>query len=158
MRSRATACVTALFAAVLGGCGTVVNCVNLDGHAAREIYGGVTQDAQNGFRHLGEAFSGPAPSFTQMPKPPSAGRDFVAKTFCAGCGVGMLAVDLPVSAVADTLTLPLTVPATLMKKKPNTKRKAKAKAKPNKSKPSSAVPPKLPQLSSRAAHSSIPNW
>jgi hypothetical protein len=37
----------------------------------------------------------------------------------------MLAVDLPISAVADTLTLPLTVPATLMKKddKPKPRKK-----------------------------------
>jgi uncharacterized protein YceK len=139
MRPRATACLAAVFAAALVGCGTVVNCINGDGAAARDIYGGVKQDAQNGFRHLGEAFYGPAPCFTKMPQPPSPGRDFVAKSFCAGCGVGMLAVDLPVSAVADSLTLPVTVPATLMKKKPNAKRKAKPKVM---GMPASAMPPK----------------
>ena len=155
MHLRATACFAAVFAAALGGCGTVVNCIDSSGLAPREIYGGVKQDAQNGSRHLAEAFSGPAPCFSQMPQPPSAGRDFVAKTFCAGCAVGMLAVDLPVSVVADTLTLPLTVPATLMKKTPTTSRKAK----PNpKSKPPSAVPPKLPQQSSTAVRDSVPNW
>jgi uncharacterized protein YceK len=111
-----------------GGCGTVVNCFNVNGAAARRIYGGVRQDADNGTRHLGEAFSGPAPSFSKMPKPPSTTADIASKSFCAACGVCMLAVDLPVSAVADTLTLPVTVPATLSKKKPSPKRRQKPKA------------------------------
>jgi uncharacterized protein YceK len=139
MRLRATACLAAVFAAALGGCGTVVNCINGDGTAAREIYGGVKQDAQNGTHHLSEAFSGPAPCFSKMPKPPNPVSDFAAKSFCAGCGVCMLAVDLPVSAVADTLTLPVTVPATLMKKKPKAKRKSKPKVM---DMPAAAVPPK----------------
>jgi uncharacterized protein YceK len=126
---------------VLGGCGTVVNCVNVTGAPARAIYGGVRQDADNGTRHLGEAFSGPAPSFTKMPEPPSAGKDFASKSFCAACGVCMLAVDLPVSAVADTLTLPVTVPATLMKKNANPKKKHKAKVM---GMPAAAVPPSRP--------------
>ena len=141
MRSKATACLLAVLVSPLCGCGTVVNCVNGNGAGARRIYGGVKQDAQNGTDHLVEAFSGPAPTFSEMPKPPSAGRDFVAKSFCAGCGVCMLAVDLPISAVADTLTLPLTVPATLMKKKPNPKGKHRPKAM---GMPSSAVPPSRP--------------
>jgi uncharacterized protein YceK len=117
MGPKATACLVAVLACALGGCGTVVNCISCNGVAAREIYGGVKQDAQNGTLHLNEALHGPAPTFGAMPKPPDLGRDFVVKSFCAGCGIGMLAVDLPVSAVADTLTLPITVPATLMKQK-----------------------------------------
>jgi uncharacterized protein YceK len=128
MRPKATACLTAVFAAVLGGCGTVVNCFNVNGTPARAIYGGVRQDAENGTRHLSEAFSGPAPSFSAMPKPPDPTSDFASKSFCAVCGVGMLAVDLPVSAVADTLTLPVTVPATLTKKKPASKRVKRKKS------------------------------
>jgi uncharacterized protein YceK len=142
MRSKATACLLAALVSLLGGCGTVVNCVNTNGAAGRAIYGGVRQDAQNGTDHLIEAFSGPAPTFSEMPKPPSAGRDFVAKSFCATCGVCMLAVDLPISAVADTLTLPLTVPATLMKKKPNAKGKHRPKAM---GMPAAAVPPNRPE-------------
>jgi uncharacterized protein YceK len=137
MRPKATACMAALIAAALGGCGTVVNCFNVNGAAARSIYGGVKKDAENGAHHLVEAFSGPAPTLGDMPKPPSAGRDFLVKSFCAGCGIGMLAVDLPVSAVADTLTLPVTVPSTLMKKKPDPKRKRKPKVM---GMPASAVP------------------
>jgi uncharacterized protein YceK len=128
MRPKATAYVAAVLAAVVCGCGTVVNCFNVNGVANRAIYGGVREDAANGTRHITEAFTGPAPSFTPMPKPPSPVSDLASKSFCAVCGVGMLAVDLPVSAVADTLTLPVTVPATLMKKKPEPKRKAKPKA------------------------------
>jgi uncharacterized protein YceK len=139
MRSKATACLAAVLAAALAGCGTAVNCFNGKGVGACAIYGGVKQDAVNGTSHLAEAFSGPAPSFSEMPKPPSPARDFVAKSFCAGCGVAMLAVDLPVSAVADTLTLPVTVPATLRKKKPDSKRNHKPKVM---GMPASAVPPK----------------
>ncbi len=122
MRLKATASLPAVLAAALCGCGTAVNVFNVSGAPARAIYGGVRQDAENGTRHLTEAFSGPAPSFSKMPKPPSAAGDFASKTFCVACGLGMLAIDLPVSAVTDTLTLPVTVPATLMKKKPATKK------------------------------------
>src|SRR5579875_20788 len=117
MRSKTMTCLATVLALILGGCGTVVNCFNVNGAAARAIYGGVRQDAENGVGHLREAFSGPAPTFSEMPKPPSACRDLASRTFCAACGVGMLAVDLPVSVVADTVTLPITVPATLRKKK-----------------------------------------
>ena len=142
MRPKATACWAAVFAAALSGCGTVVNCFEVNGTPARAIFGGVRQDALNGTHHLTEAFSGNPPSFAKMPEPPDAERDFAVKTFCAGCGVAMLAIDLPVSAVADTLTLPITVPATLMKKKPNAKGRPKHNSKPKlMGMPASAVPP-----------------
>lgn len=127
MCPKATACLAAVFAVVLSGCGTVVNCFSVNGAAERSIYGGVRQDAANGYRHLGEAFAPTPPTLSELPKPPNAARDFAAKSFCAACGVGMLAVDLPVSAVADTLTLPVTVPATLMKKSPKSKSKSRKK-------------------------------
>jgi hypothetical protein len=111
-----------VFAAAVCGCGTAVNVFNVNGTPARAIYGGVRQDAENGARHLTEAFSGPAPTLTETPKPPSAAGDLASKTFCVACGMGMLALDLPVSTVTDTLTLPVTVPATLMKKKPAPKK------------------------------------
>lgn len=138
MRLKAAACLAAVLGVGLSGCGTVVNCFNVNGAAAKAIYGGVRQDADNGTRHLGEAFSGPAPSFTKMPKPPSTAADIASKSFCAACGVCMLAVDLPVSAVADTLTLPVTVPATLTKSKKNSKKKPKTKVM---GMPAAAVPP-----------------
>ncbi len=129
-----TACLAVVLACALCGCGTFVNCT-----ASKEIYGGVKQDAQNGRDHLAEAFSGPCPSFSQFPQMPSPGKQFLTRSFCAGCGVGMLAIDLPVSAVADTLTLPLTVPASLMKKPdPSKRRPAK--------KPIAAKQPAQPQM------------
>ena len=155
MRPRAAVCLAAVFVTAFSGCGTVVNCINGDHPAAREIYGGVKQDAQNGSHHLVEAFSGPAPNFSKIPKPPNIVSDFAAKSYCAGRGVGMLAVDLPVSAVTDTLTLPLTVPATLLKKKPNAKRKAKSK--PSK-KSAPTAPPSPPLPSSTTVRPTIPNW
>lgn len=141
MRPRAAAFLAAVLAVGLSGCGTVVNCVSVNGPAARSIYGGVRQDAANGSRHLTEAFTGPAPSFSEMPKPPSFGSDLASKSFCAACGVCMLAVDLPVSAVADTVTLPVTVTSTLMKKNANPKKKHKPKVM---GMPTAAVPPSRP--------------
>ncbi len=138
MRPKAAACLAAVLAVVHVGCGTVVNCTSVNGTPARSIYGGVRQDTENGSRHLIEAFSGPAPSFTEMPHPPSTASDFASKSFCAACGVCMLAVDLPISAVADTLTLHVTVPATLMKKSSSPRRKPKPKVM---GMPSAAVPP-----------------
>jgi uncharacterized protein YceK len=142
MRLKQPAFWAAVFVAALSGCGTVVNCFDVNGTPARSIYGGVRQDASNGANHLAEAFSGSPPSMTAMPKPPDAGRDFAVRTFCAGCGAAMLAIDLPVSAVADTLTLPVTVPSTLLKKKPKAKSHAKPLRKPKlMGMPASAVPP-----------------
>jgi uncharacterized protein YceK len=123
MGRKATACLAAVLAAALGGCGTVANCVGWNGPPARAVYGGVKQDAQNGAGHLAEAFHGPVPSFSAYPEQPAAGRQLMARSVCAACGACMLAVDLPVSLVTDTLTLPVTVPASLAKDKDNSKRK-----------------------------------
>ena len=127
MRPRVAACLAAVLASALCGCGTMVNCVGWNGPAGREIYGGVKQDAVNGKSHIAEAFNGPTPSFSPYPDKPDTGSHPFMKSFCASCGIGMLAVDLPISAVADTLTLPVTVPATLMKKidKPKPKKPSK---------------------------------
>jgi uncharacterized protein YceK len=114
MRRRVTACLAVVLAFAAGGCGTIVN---LNGTAGRQIYGGVKQDALSGSDHLAEAFSSSCPSFSPVPENPSLGKKLMIKSFCAGCGGCMLAVDLPVSAVADTLTLPVTIPAALKKKK-----------------------------------------
>ena len=141
MRSKAAACLAAVLATALSGCGTLVNCANPEGKSPRAIYGGVRLDARNGMDHLNEAFSGNAPSFSKLPKPPDPARDFAVKTFCAGCGIAMLAVDLPVSAVADTLTLPVTVPSTLMQKQPTGKGRPHPNQKP---KVANVPPPPMP--------------
>ncbi len=126
MRRKATALLAAALGFLLGGCGTMVNCLSVNGPAAKEIYGGVKQDAQSGSDHLVEAFSRQCPSFSGYPGNPSLGGQVLMKSFCAGCGLCMLAVDLPVSAVTDTLTLPLTIPATAKKRKDQLKRKQHA--------------------------------
>jgi len=95
-----------LLAGVAGGCGTVLNLRDhevqipdtprpgdsISGRypAPREIYGGVRTDAALGAQLFDEARTTPA---------------------AAVAGLAVWGVDLPLSAVADTLTLPLTVPA-----------------------------------------------
>ena len=125
MHRTATACLAALLALGPGGCGTIVN---LSGSPGKEIYGGVKQDALSGSDHFAEAFSSSCPTFSPVPEKPSLGKKVLMKSFCAGCGVCMWAVDLPISAVADTLTLPVTVPAALAKKPDRSPRKRPAKA------------------------------
>jgi uncharacterized protein YceK len=120
MRRTATACLAAGLAFALGGCGTIVN---LNGSPGKEIYGGVKQDALSGSDHFVEAFSSSCPTFSPVPENPSLGKKVLIKSFCAGCGVCMWVVDLPISAVADTLTLPVTIPAALTKKPDNRARK-----------------------------------
>ena len=140
MRRRMAACLAAVLASALCGCGTAVNCLGAKGTAPREIYGGVKQDAQNGASHLAEAFSAACPSFASQPNIPSSGEKLMTKTFCAGCGVCMLAIDLPVSAVADTLTLPVTIPAALKKSKESHKTRRHTGKAPKSAAPGTATP------------------
>ncbi len=125
MRRTATAFLAALLALGPGGCGTIVN---FNGSPGKEIYGGVKQDALSGSDHFVEAFSSSCPSFSPVPEKPSLGKQVLIKSFCAGCGVCMWFVDLPISAVADTLTLPVTIPAALTKKPDRSPRKRSPKA------------------------------
>lgn len=82
--------------ALFSGCGTLIN-LGKD----REVYGGVRLDSKCGeggldiWRH---------PDKYAQPVFP------YASLLAAACWVG---VDLPLSAVADTLTLPLTIPTAL---------------------------------------------
>lgn len=75
-----------LAACVLSGCGTMVG--NLGGlaHHHKEIYGGVRVDGDALKEHVQD-------------------REWLA--------AGLALVDMPFSAVADTLTLPITIKATL---------------------------------------------
>jgi uncharacterized protein YceK len=142
MRRRMAICLAVLLASALGGCGTAVNCLGAKGTAPREIYGGVKQDAQNGTTHLAEAFSPSCPSFSSPIKTPSAGEKLMTRTICAGCGVCMLAVDLPVSAVTDTLTLPVTIPTALKRSKENHTTKRHAGKAPKSAAPGKANAPR----------------
>jgi uncharacterized protein YceK len=96
-RNVAVACLAGLSLCVLSGCGTycvTVNRAMAPDQPVDHLYGGVYADAvvaRNGFR--GET------------NPTSPYRGFAFR--CIGGVVGVCAIlDLPLSAVADTLTLP----------------------------------------------------
>jgi uncharacterized protein YceK len=96
---------TAGLICALGGCGTLVNLSN-EGDPAPEmkklpmgVYGGVRTDAQLGKSYLKESFSGRYPGW--------------ASIYGFSVGSYLLSVDLPLSAVGDTLTLPWSVVAVL---------------------------------------------
>jgi uncharacterized protein YceK len=90
---------------VLSGCGTVVNLSRPGGNpfyefrSQPEIYGGVCEDMRWAWTLVSDSPSGSYPV---------AGK--VAQLVVAPC---VLCIDLPLSAVADTLTLPLTVRSAL---------------------------------------------
>jgi uncharacterized protein YceK len=112
MRNGVTTAI-ALATIVLSGCGTMLNVrdhyvsppppgqssIKQDGHieAAKRIYGGVEMDALFGtglvwHESQNELWAGPI-------------------------GLYMLAIDLPLSIIGDTLTLPVTIPATLERRR-----------------------------------------
>lgn len=146
MRGKAIVVLTAALASLQSGCGTMVNCVSSKGPAPRAIYGGVIEDAQSGTDHFREAFSGPCPSFGPVTHMPSTAERAMMRSFCGLCGVCMLGLDLPISAITDTLTLPITIPATLARKKnehPRKHKPAPASAPAPQQPPSPPPPPKL---------------
>src|SRR4051812_7970370 len=100
-------CLTATLAAALTlapcGCGTVWNLTSQDTWKGSEppagkVYGGVALDA----REAKECFVGTNHEDLQA---------LVYRPFWYATGLYLAAVDLPLSAVADTLTLPMTVPS-----------------------------------------------
>ncbi|MCI0456174.1 MAG: YceK/YidQ family lipoprotein [Gemmataceae bacterium] len=93
-------------ACVVGGCGTVLNTVNLapHGEAPQRVYGGVQFDAEEGVQAIKQAFE----SDDQLPDTERGGRPIALAT-----GAYYLLIDLPLCVVGDTLTLPWTVAAEL---------------------------------------------
>lgn len=87
-----------LLTPALTGCGTMMNLAEKHytyypftryaNSEPKRIYGGVRIDAEQGWDHIADGFD-----------------PFI--------GAYQLAVDLPISAVTDTLTLPITIPATI---------------------------------------------
>lgn len=142
MRGKAMLGLAAALALLPVGCGTVANCTNWQGRAPLTVYGGVKEDIVSGTDHLHEAFGGPCPSFSAVTHMPSTAEQVMMRSFCAGCGVCMLALDMPISIVADTLTLPITIPATLARKPKDHPRKRKAAP----AQASAPTPPKPPSL------------
>jgi uncharacterized protein YceK len=97
-RPRVGGFLAGLVVASLSGCGTVIN-VTKD----REVFGGVRIDAECG---VGDWDVWRHPSKYAQPVFP------YVNLLAAACWVG---VDLPLSVIADTVTLPVTIPATLKK-------------------------------------------
>jgi uncharacterized protein YceK len=117
MRRQAAVGLGVLLVFALGGCGTVNNLrsppkkdkdsPNAEVVGTKAVYGGVGLDARVGTELLAAAFG----------KERQAQESLFVAAVDGPCKVGvgawLLAVDLPLSAVADTLTLPVTVPAAL---------------------------------------------
>src|SRR5271166_5898024 len=116
MRRRTAICLAAVLAFAPTGCGTAINLVGQDrkgdsatpAPAAKEVYGGVSLDT-----HV--AASWIAAPFVEE-HPPNSALEMTLETVCkTSVGAWVLAVDLPLSVVGDTLTLPVTIPAALQK-------------------------------------------
>jgi uncharacterized protein YceK len=91
-------CLMAALTAGLGGCGTAANTLWLAPfEGGQRVYGGVRTDMEI----VRQSITGEPESKGQSP------RDRCITAVA-------LAVDLPLSAVGDTLTLPYTVPAALL--------------------------------------------
>src|SRR5690242_10542993 len=95
------AAVAAAATALLGGCGTVAN-VTLSGPpsggGALKVYGGVQRDLDI------------VRDCTTNPDHPKDNAEAV----CFAAAVTVAAVDMPFSVIADTLTLPITIPVALV--------------------------------------------
>jgi uncharacterized protein YceK len=110
----------AVFVLAVGGCGTMNNLTTSDKPAegreagtppADRVYGGVALDARVGSSWLAAPF---IPRREADAGPAIGPAEKVVDAVCkVGIGTYVLAVDMPLSAVADTLTLPVTVPAAL---------------------------------------------
>jgi uncharacterized protein YceK len=108
----------ALLACAPGGCGTVQNLSRpektAEMPAARpapnEVYGGVGLDARVGASWLA------APFVQEYGVEVGACERLFDATCKMGIGSYVLGVDLPLSVVGDTLSLPITLPATLHSK------------------------------------------
>jgi uncharacterized protein YceK len=96
MCRRTITCLAAVAAAALAGCGTTLN---LDGEP--RIYGGVMQDFQVAKEKL-----------AQVANPSESGKPASSPVWNLTSSALAL-VDMPLSLLADTLTLPLTIPAAL---------------------------------------------
>jgi uncharacterized protein YceK len=100
LRHSARCCVITTLAPLLTGCGTLMNLRSMETARAlpdstvprAAVYGGVKLDAAAGRR-----------SFDAAPNRPAQ----------ALVGAYVWGIDLPISVVADTLTLPVTVPASI---------------------------------------------
>jgi uncharacterized protein YceK len=103
MAKAATYIVLAVCVVSLSGCGTFANLVVVSPDTGeKKVYGGVMQDFKAVGCNVKDAWAS------------DSGSGWLSNCFA----VGFLAIDTPVSAVADTMTLPLTIAAALQKPTP----------------------------------------
>jgi uncharacterized protein YceK len=132
--SRALGAAVALSAAlILSGCGTFAN-ISVgarEGWKNAKIYGGVRRDVQSAENWVEHSWTW--------------GKDFdFQQDLGTVFGLGLIGLDAPLSAIADTLTLPVTIPAAIWggsTKDPNTGR----------TNPTPQPPPVLPPITPPAA-------
>jgi len=98
MRRASHAAALAFALAILSGCGTIAN-FGGKGWQNTQIYGGVLRDVKS------------AQDF--IATNPIAPETDIQKDVGTVVGVGIIGLDIPFSAIADTLTLPITIPAVL---------------------------------------------
>lgn len=91
-----------LAALVPGGCGTVANLEigARQGWKNAQIYGGVRRDVKSAQQFFADNWTPPNNSDVQQ-------------DIGAVVGVGLVGMDVPLSAIGDTLTLPVTIPAAI---------------------------------------------
>jgi uncharacterized protein YceK len=110
MAMRFAGLLAALVLPILAGCGTVQNARAGDwifSSGPKEIYGGVKIDADNSVKCCKDCFAGDKP-FLENGLPRLAAL--------AGAAY-LIVIDLPLSVVGDTLTLPQTIRATMERAK-----------------------------------------
>lgn len=98
MRRASRAAALAFTLALLGGCGTIAN-FGGKGWQNTQIYGGVLRDVKSAEDWIANN--------------PIAPETDIQKDVGTVVGVGLIGLDISLSAVADTLTLPITIPAVL---------------------------------------------
>ena len=96
------AAVLVIVASFLSGCGTVANLSvgARDGWKNAQIYGGVRRDVQSAEDWFAHSWT------------PSSNPDW-QQDIGAVVGVGLVGLDVPLSAIGDTLTLPITIPTSI---------------------------------------------
>jgi uncharacterized protein YceK len=102
MRRASLTAVLLLAAVAPSGCGTIANLSTgaENGWKNAQIYGGVRRDVKSANEWFADSWT------------PANDSD-VMQDIGAVVGVGLVGLDLPLSAIGDTLTLPLTIPASI---------------------------------------------
>jgi uncharacterized protein YceK len=98
MKRASLAAALTLVILILGGCGTIAN-FGGKGWENTRIYGGVLTDVKSAENWI---------AYRPISKESEIQRDVGTVV-----GTGLIALDVPLSAIGDTLTLPITIPAAI---------------------------------------------